>query len=422
MIIRMQSRTTVWLLLCILATGCRSQHCHDCSGIRTVSRIDPLTVLPESDSASVSASFDGIDLSEPQQAMSFFDSPPLAVTLDEAICLAARNSRLAGLVDRERKAICCEAGCLSCVDVFLQTQAQEQRVKSAVDAGELLIRLAGIQMQSELLQASKSRIAELMQTLKVADENGLATANTESELNKQRITVERKQVELDAGVFEINSKLNFLLGMDSCYPRQILPRHHFDTHLADLELDRLVIQALSHRPETQALSAFGSCSDQQQCLSILSKLDSRLGLDLSNPVSRCLLRLRDNDPDECCCRIRQEQIQEIRGLNEERIRQEVLEQAKNVLLEHENMKMENAELRRLELEDDLIDSASELNPKQSFVDSISNFAEQQLAKSKRIAALVEYEVAKLRLDAATGSIDLDSCGLPGIDKCSCRIE
>ena len=405
MLSRTFPRWIAMLLLCAVAVGCRARPTttHDCSGIVTTQAINPLSVLESGHSQGVTTNFEGLDSNSNQDPMSFFGES-LTVDLKDALCLASRNSKLANLIEKERKAVCCEAGCIKCVEQFLKSQAQEQRIKSAADAAELLIRLSGTQLQSEILNQSLAKVADLQETVDAAHENGLATADAQSELDKQLIELERKQIEIDSGVFEINAKLNLLLGLDSCYPRRIAPEYQFVAQAIELNTQQLIIQALSNRPELNSLSGINACSGEKECLAILSSIDRRIGLAIPKPVRRLLLRERREEQEKCGCQIRQQQIDELKILREEMIRQDVLSQTKEVHRQQQLLKLENEYLLRLQSEAELIESAAVLDAQDSFVDSIKNFAQQQIVKSQRATALVEFEVAKLRLDEATGSL------------------
>ncbi len=398
----------VMLMLCTAFSGCCGRRGHDCRGIQTLPPVDPLSVLSP-DNEGVSVSFDTLDNTADERLLSFFSAEPLGLSLNQAFCLASRNSRLGNLIDRERKAICCESGCIACIDKFLSGQATEQRSKSAADAGELVIQLAGIQLQSQIMEQSMNKITELQQTVDAADESGLATAEAQSQLDYQSIEIMRKQSQLRSGMFEINSKLNLLLGLDSCYPRLILPCHHFELERDVVDTEQLIIDALTNRAELNSLSGFGACSGDQRCLAILSNLDQRLGISATQPVTRLLLCAKKRkSQNDCCCHIRQQQLDELRDLREELIRQQVLQRVKDLHLHYESLKLENLNLQRLQTEALKINSSAELNASEAFVDSISNFAKQQLAKSQRIEAMVEFQVAKIRLDEATGAL-MDNC-------------
>ena len=328
------------LLLCAVAVGCRARRPHDCSGIDTTPAINPILVLDSAASQGVSTNFEGLDSYSGYDPLSFFGES-LTVNLQETLCLASRNSKLANLIDRERKAVCCESGCIKCVELFLKSQAQEQRTKSAADAAELLIRLAGTELQTEILNQSLVKIAQLQESVDAADENGLATADAQSELDKQLIGLERKKVEIDAGIFELNAKLNLLLGLDSCYPKRIAPEYQFLTQAAEMDPQQLIIQALSNRPELNSFAGFNACSGDENCLAILSSVDRRIGLAVSKPVRRLLFQDRQDEQSKCCCHIRQQQLCELKVLREEMIRQDVLSQIKEAHRQQSLLKLEN---------------------------------------------------------------------------------
>ena len=209
----------------------------------------------------------------------------MCLSKQSACSIAAANSRLANLIATERAAVRCEAGCVECIDKFLLNQERDQRLKAGADASELLLRLAGASLQASLLEESTEKIAELWETVRVADEEGLATADAESELSKQEIEIGRLQNELLAGIFELNTKLNSLLGIDASSPQQIMAGHHFEPQLDPLNIEQQLAIGFSQRPDLNSLDAFGGCQSNSKCLSVLSNLDPRLGLKLASQIS-----------------------------------------------------------------------------------------------------------------------------------------
>ena len=394
----------VSLTLVLVASGCRSCNCKQ--NCRPVTQCT--VPVASENSGVVTASFDSLHESSGFDYPSFFHSET-NVGLNQVLKKAACNSKLANLIENERLAVRCESGCIECVDRFLAGQAKQQRLKSAADAAELLIRLAGTQLQTELIAGSQEKTVDLKQTIEIADEEDLATAEPEAELRKQEIELERLQNGLEPGVFELNVKLNLLLGIDSCHPQRLVPNHHFNPQLDEIDVEQQVIKALSSRSELKSLRGFNSCGDSSKCYSVLSNLDPRLGLKLAGQVKRCFLLRRKQQAQEqqeqCCESIRQHQLKELANLQEELVRQEVIAAVTEVQKRFENLQLENRDLNRLVDDAEMIESSAVLDAQESFLNSIANFAEQQQAKARRIEEMVEFEVAKIRLAEATGQLN-----------------
>lgn len=410
---RHRSIIVVVLLLSVTA-GCRLHRPQrsSCCGIDICKANRAAAALNTTDCCEgLSVSFDGIP-AEHRPMWSSLDElhsgPVLRIGLEDCCCVAALNSPVANLIDKERKAICCEKGCVECIDRFLGGQAQTQRNKSAGNAGELLLRLVEVQLQEQLLQQAFAKLDQLFATVDQADQVGMATDQAAAELESREIELKRKLVELDTARLKLTMKLNLILGIDSCDPRPIEPCFELIPQPEDLDANELVIFALMHRPEVSSMKRLGASECNDECLRLISQLDPRLGIGLASPT-RCLLpRLRNRSEASRC--IRKKQIQELKSSREELIRQEVLDALIAVESGYEKLTLHGEELARLDRRRAVIDAAAELDSQQTYIDAIENWVESQQVRSERISTAIEYEIAKVRLREATGQW-ICECGL-----------
>ena len=113
----------------------------------------------------------------------------LTINLDEAICAATRNSELAELIKAQWHAIKCRSDNRETIplDFLVQGEALEQRNEAAGVAGKLFMGLVEVHLPRELLAESQRYLDDLAETIRIAADQGFATAQGADELESGRI-------------------------------------------------------------------------------------------------------------------------------------------------------------------------------------------------------------------------------------------
>lgn len=334
---------------------------------------------------------------------------PVDVGLEQCACVAAMNSPLAALIDKERKAICCKVGYVQCVDQFLAGQALEQRNKAAADAGELFLRLVDVRLQRKFVDKSFAKLAGFEYTIELTRESGWATAEAEDELNARKIELKKKKNEIDSAELKLVAKLSSILGIDRSQPVSFELNFDVDPRAEDIGLEQAIAKALLDRPELAAMPRMDCCGVNSDCFSLLSQLDPRLGIDLGSPKPKFRwLALRQPSDPSCTTRI--SQWKNFRAGREEMIRQEVVDAVIDIQRYYQELLLENEDLSRLEERLVSIESSAVLGAQAAYLASVKNWGQQQETRSRRVAAAIQYEIAKVQLLAAQGQWAV-RCGL-----------
>ena len=410
----MNLRWIVLLAILLSSSGCRLlNRPDDCR--RVDNSIAEATATPDVSQSvgHVRSCYDGIENLEALGDLSLdgvLIGQSLALELEECCCIAATNSPLADLIDYERKAACCSIGFNVCLDRLLAALALQVRNKAAGTAGELFLRLVEVHLQKDLVLQSMERLDEFREASRFAAEQGLATDQADKELDANEIDLKRKLLEIEKNQLQITVKLNALLGMDSGDLEIIQPI--FDLHpvyeYADVENEIQI--AFAQRADLNAFENRG-CGIDPECFELLAQLSPGIGGGIVGQIKKAILLHRIADQQKCATGTRRKQINEMKSARRELIRAEVTGAIVDIEAGYRELVLENQDLERLLTRMQALEAAAEVKPMETFVESIKNWAEQQLVRSQRISAAVNFEVAKIKLITATGRWN-EICGIP----------
>jgi hypothetical protein len=386
----------------------------------------PLAVAEKLPGAGVTADFDAIPKST-ELSRSLFESlasGSMKIDLLETVCAAARNSAKAELIEAERHAVQCQSSNRPshAIDLILQGESLEQRNKSAGSAAEVFLGLVQVQLQRDLLDASKTHLDELAATIQGASDAKFSTAEGKNELAQGRIRLKESESELNSAEQRLQYQLNLLINPDSVNPDSanfltFAPIHELTLTNQQLDIRQQTEIAATHRPGIQSLQTAISQNPESDTLySLLGQFDSGLGIHLSSgPITKRLLRRKlieklsqDESPDGTA-ETRHRQVQQVMEFK----KQEARIQATNALLQLqrslEKLSILNEDLARLEDRHQQLKSKQKIDAQNSYLDLNRNWVDQQQVKSDRIAAAIEYETAKIKLLEAQGHL-ITQCG------------
>ena len=363
----------------------------------------------------------------------------MPIELDEVICLAANNSQLAEVIDQERHLLRCQQGSRcekSSIDMVLRGESLEQRNTVAGAAGELFLGLTQISMQLELLDEADVHISDLQTKIEAADEAGFATADGKNELEKGKLQIQMQRSKLDSLHQELTWQLNMLVNPDSDTAVVFQPVHRLNPQSLGIDVAAETSFAQANRPGIMATEmALASDSDGQAAYRLLKLFDSRLGMKLNaGPVKKQLLRnqlieiIEHIETPDTTVPNRKQQAGKIIDLR----RREAAVSAGKALLDRqtafEKLTIVQADIKRLQRRSEMLIAGQEIDADESYLEENENWIELQKAKSDRIAAAIEFEVAVLKLKQAQGTL-IQACGYRldsapesscGLIQCSCQ--
>ena len=434
-------------LASVISTGCcwrRDVPAKCCPAY--VSQQVGLSVSSKPIDAGVEANFDTLpDYDSIKQSVLAQVAAPgtMQIELEEVICLAAHNSQLAEVIDQERHLLQCQQGDAcekSSINMVLRGESLEQRNTVAGAAGELFLGLTQVSMQLELLDEAGIHLAELQTKIDAADEAGFATADGKNELEKGRLQIQMQRSKLDSLHQELTWQLNMLVNPDSDTAVVFQPVHRLNPQPLEIDVAAETNFAQANRPGIQATEmALASDSNGQAAYRLLKLFDSRLGMKTAaGPIKKQLLRnqlievIQQMESPDTTVPNRKQQANQIVNLR----RREAAVSAGKALLDRqtafEKLTIVQADIERLQRRSEMLVAGKEIDADESYLEENANWVELQKAKSDRIAAAMEFEVAVLKLKQAQGTL-IQSCGYRlgsspasspesacGLIQCSCQ--
>ena len=365
---------------------------------------------------------------------------PVAITLEEVICLAAKNSELADTIEQERHLLKCRVdelnsvpsdsdhcgsnGCsCSCsrsrgrgIDLILQGEALEQRNLAAGKAAQAFLGLAQISLQEELIDESRERLAELEKTVAAADEAGFATAEGHATLEKGQLQIDRLESKLAAAQQELNYQLNMLINVGDQQVVVFRPVHDLNPQPFNLDVLQETAFAETNRPGIIAAEAvISNRCDSEGLYRLLSSFDARIGQQLkAQPIKKLLLRrqlielIKAAEQPDSTLGQRRGQAGKIVDLRKREARLAAAKAMLDMQSAFEKLAIVHADIQRLDERAKQIDASQKVDARDSYLKSNENMVELQQARSERIEAAIELEIAKIKLHQAQGLL-ADPC-------------
>jgi len=412
------------MIACVLNSGCcwRRDVPSKCCPPLTSQKV-PLSVSQKPEGAGVHASFDSLP---PYEAIrqsvlaQVVADGTVAIKLEEAVCMAAQNSELAEVIDQERQLLNCQDGQCSersALDIALQGESLEQRNTVAGAAGESFLGLVQVSLQLELLEEAKTHFEQLQTKVDAADEAGFATAEGRNEIEKGRLEIQKRRVELDSAHQELTWQLNMLVNPGTDTPFVFQPVHHLNPSNFLVDVRSETGLAETNRPGVRATEmALAADRNGLAAYQLLKVFDGRLGTKLdASPLKKRLLRnqiveiiSRSEKPDTTLQNRRQQagRIVELR-------KREASISAGKALLDRqtafEKLTVIQADIQRLQKRAESLIAGKEIDAKDVYLKENENWIDLQIARSDRVSAALEYEVAQLKLRQAQGKL-IESCG------------
>ena len=431
-------------LAIIIICGCASRRqCPPLACPQYVSARINVAVSPKSDEG-VSSDFGAIPKYESVKR-SLFDQTTsgeiVSIDLQEVICLAARNSELADLIESERHVLRCKSDRISsslgttsgcndsncddpncnqpnrAADLVLQGEALEQRNIAAGAAAELFLRMVEVDLQRGLLEETKQHLLGLEETIAAADEEGFATADGKNELAEGQLKVKQSEAKLNSAEQKLLYNLNQLINIDANNSIRFRAVHTLRPQELPVDVAQQAAMAESNRPGIRAVELAlteGVCN--RSINQLVRLLDSRLGLG-SPPVSirKTLLRRqlrelieRDTKPDPDS-ETRKGQLQQIVDARRNAARAEAHDALLGIQSSLEELSLVQENIERLDAKEKQLTAKQEIDAEASFLESNLNWIERQEAKSKRVSVAIEHEISMLKLFQAQGEL-VRECG------------
>ena len=344
----------------------------------------------------------------------------LTINLDEAVCAAARNSQLAELIETQWHAIKCRGDSCdaSSLDFLVQGEALEQRNKAAGAAGKLFMGLVEVHLQRELLADSQQHLDDLAETIRIAADEGFATAQGTDELDAGRIRLNSAESKLNTSEQLLNCQLSALINVDSKSLLALRPVYELKPAFVQLDLQAQLELAESNRPGICALES-ALCNGIQPgevIRLLLGAENSRLALDEGvRPIQTCLISrvlMRDKESNDAADRLadwRREQLNRVLASRKNQARTAAQVSLIKIQSSLEKLAIANEKIASLIAKAEQLEAKQQLDARGTYLDIHQNRVELQTAKSERISSAIEHDTAIIELLEAQGLL-LTKCG------------
>lgn len=444
------------ILICValltgINTGCcwrDTQVCKTCAPF--VSQQTPLAVSVKPEGANVTTDFESLpDYQSARQSLlgQVAGEVTVAITMEEVICLAAKNSELAEVIEQERHLLkcrldqqtdsdTCSSSCDSCscscqrsngrgIDIVLQGEALEQRNMAAGKAAQAFLGLAQISLQLELIDESRQRMTELNRTVTAADDAGFSTAEGMNAVEKGRLQIDRMESQLEAAHQQLTYQLNMLINSGGHEVVVFQPVHDINPQPTELNVLAATSLAESNRPGIIAAeTVIRNRCDGEGLYKLLSMFDARIGQQLQDkPIKKLLLRrqlielLKAAEAPDSTLSSRKSQAEKIVNLRKREARLSTAKAMLDMQTAFEKLTIVHADIQRLEKQGKVIEAGKEIDARDSYLRQNENWVELQQARSERIEAAIEFEIARVQLHQAQGILG-QSCG-HSLQLCGC---
>jgi hypothetical protein len=339
-------------------------------------------------------------------------APPLEIDLAECVYLSCRHSPTARLLEAQRQELhCCaepthEDRALCHVLCALRRQ---QQTRSAADASEVFLRLVEMELQRQLVDESRARLAEYDRALDLVEETGFATADARHEIESQRFELKQRESELNVGEQKLLLRLNALIGISP--PQRLRPIFPLMPEYIPFDVEEEIAIAICNRPEVKVLRQFATKGGGDNLsLDTLAYFDPRALRGQARPAGPFgSLTVCPTSCDNTANRERSRQIQQLLEARQQQLRLQVSERILDIQADFQTIALANAKLDELTRRATQMEGKSELDGLEAYIEAAKNWGAMQKVKSERLVAAIEFEVGKIRLLELQGCL-LDCCG------------
>jgi hypothetical protein len=249
-----------------------------------------------------------------------------ALTEQETQCLAALNSVVGQLLDQESAAAVNSGdragGGAELACTVLQLSSIHQRNEDAATALELLFRLAGAEGSAPRIAASLEEIDRILADIRRLEEHGIPSLVSKLEVEQQRLDVQRRGVDLQASIVQLNQQLAALLRVDLPPNARFWPEISLTVTSDVPDEAEAVAVSYAHRADLAALGLAATADGNDGLASaelLLGQVSGGLGTSRSVHAHTLLHAVfhRGNE-----ARVRSEQLQVAHAHRQRQIRQE----------------------------------------------------------------------------------------------------
>jgi hypothetical protein len=346
-------------------------------------------------------------------------SEPL--TPAECACLAAAQSSTASALEREAAHLRRQAKLhgrhisSDLLPSILEDQARKQRNDAAEQALVAYFQLAEVQLQQELLIESFRTHQQTQETVEGLIQAGLPLDIDRTELDRQRYGLDKSGLQLGYDQARAIGQLKALIGADPISPEVIRATCELAPREPEYGLQEAIEIGRANDVQLRALRRFlnhGDVDDLGVARSLLQTANPLMGQESASPnMLAKLWLLFGHDPrgDEELL-VRRRQIQELHDARVQQVDLEVASAVLNAQQRYFDVGVAHDMLATRESREAFVESNREAQ-RSDYPELIAARSERLKARSELLHALVELEIAHVRVKAVLGLLGQECAAL-----------
>lgn len=356
--------------------------------------------------------------SHTEEAPSAAPSEYLGLTAAEAQCLAAENSAIGKLLDRERWSSCLQtqhgkdrrSRCLQLS--VLRAASQEARNKSAADALKLYYGIAEVEAGLDAVDVSLTKINEGTAKIAQLKRQGLSVPFDATEFERRRMTLESKRADLQATRLKLNTQLRTLLGFEQQPGAAlILPTEPLKATDEPLDAEGAVAYGQMTRGELQVLCILCSADPDTAAETIRSLLGGMHGLaGLAAKASACKLLLALGGGQNCDSSTRRSQVCELYRSRREQLAGEIRAAVEKITARRRQAVLAQEQLASWGRRIHELSQRRETGGS-SFIELLQAELFEAEARAAVTTAVIELKRAEVELRELQGALAAECCGV-----------
>lgn len=339
----------------------------------------------------------------------------------ECACLAAAQSSTASALEREAAHLRRQANLhgrhlsSDLLPAILEDQARKQRNDAAEQALVAYFQLAEVQLQQELLVESYRSHQQTQETVDGLIRAGIPLDIDRTELDRQRYALDKSGLQLGYDQVRANGQLKALIGADPVSPEAIRADCAVEPRGPEYGLHEAIEIGHANDVQLRALRRFlnhGDVDDLTVARSLLQTANPMMGQEPANLGFLAKLWLicgQDRRGDEELA-VRRRQIQELYDARSQQVDLEVANAVLNAQQRYYEVGVAHDVLATRESREAFVESNREAQ-KSGYAELIAARSEKRKARSELLHALIELEIAHVRVKAVLGLLGQECAAL-----------
>jgi hypothetical protein len=336
------------------------------------------------------------------------------LTAAECASRGAEQSQLARVLDREAAHLRCGAGshgrgCVSgLLPEILSQEARRQRNDAAQQALTAYYQLVEVHLQQEVLAESLREHESTRQSLESLHSAGLLPQYDRSDLERKRLQLDQQSLKLTYDRTRLTARIKTLIGQDALTPEAIETTCALEPRPPGYALPEALEIARAHDVELFAIRRFLQCGDVDDLDLARSLLQTSFPLlgqtpETTGPLAKLSLVWGHVARSQQELSTRKQQLRTLYASRQEQVDLEVAAALVDVEQKYLELGLARDTYDSWQTRVDVLELNRELL-REGYPELLAARGERLKARSQLLHAIVELELAHVRLDGTLGTL------------------